>query len=211
MNVEPERGVTWEDRRSTSERRARKRIDPWHHLAGFYLLRHGECDWNRRSLCVGQADRPLSETGRRQAERAREAVRKVEPARIVYSTLVRATETARLIAEGLQCDLVPEEDLREACLGVREGTPEGDPEDDFISAWLAGAQIQGAEPFDLFRARIVGAIAGNVADAGSSLLVAHWGVFAAVSRTIGAPVFDPEHCVLYRVGRNRSEWFIERA
>lgn len=33
----------------------------------FYFMRHGEMDWNRSNLIMGQMDIPLNETGIRQA------------------------------------------------------------------------------------------------------------------------------------------------
>jgi broad specificity phosphatase PhoE len=135
----------------------------------------------------------------------------VAPTRIVHSPLLRATETARTIAQGLQCDLIREPDLREVCLGSKEGMPEGDPEDDFIGSWLAGDPVEGAEPLNVFQTRVVGALTRSIRHTGSTLIVAHWRVFAAVSRATNSALFDPEHCVIYRVRRKQSEWLMERA
>ena len=63
------------------------------------LVRHGETDWNAERRWQGHSDRPLNEAGRRQAE---ELAARLDGAPIdaVYSSdLLRAHETARLLAE----------------------------------------------------------------------------------------------------------------
>jgi broad specificity phosphatase PhoE len=85
------------------------------------LVRHGETDWNAERRWQGHSDRPLNEAGRRQAE---ELAARLDGAPIdaVYSSdLLRAHETARLLAEprGLEVVVVP--GLRERRFGSWEG------------------------------------------------------------------------------------------
>jgi broad specificity phosphatase PhoE len=85
------------------------------------LARHGESDWNRERRVQGHADRPLNETGREQARGLAEELAD-EPIDAVYSSdLLRAYETARVVAErkGLSVTAVP--DLREKHFGTWEG------------------------------------------------------------------------------------------
>src|SRR6266851_3985273 len=67
--------------------------------ARLLLVRHGQSTWNREHRIQGQLDPPLSEEGRRQAERLgrRWAGRKFVAA--YSSDLKRALETAHLIGE----------------------------------------------------------------------------------------------------------------
>jgi uncharacterized phosphatase len=87
----------------------------------FLLVRHGETDWNFERRVQGHADRPLNETGRAQARALADEL-EAEPIDVVYSSdLVRAHETARIVADrhGLEVVALPE--LREKHFGTWEG------------------------------------------------------------------------------------------
>ena len=85
------------------------------------LARHGETDWNLERRWQGHSDRPLNETGRAQAEELAEQLAG-EPISAVYSSdLVRAHETARIVAERLGLDVVAVPGLRERQFGTWEG------------------------------------------------------------------------------------------
>jgi broad specificity phosphatase PhoE len=62
------------------------------------LVRHGQTEANARGLLLGRADPPLTETGYRQARSLASALPR--PARIVSSPLMRARQTAAVLAEG---------------------------------------------------------------------------------------------------------------
>ena len=91
------------------------------------LVRHGLTDWNREGRFQGHLDPPLSDDGREQARliATRLAASAKEPARrIVSSPLLRALETAEIIAEalGLPTDkVVRDARLRELGQGAWEG------------------------------------------------------------------------------------------
>ena len=84
-------------------------------MPGTHLLlaRHGETDWNRIGRWQGQADPPLNEMGRRQAAELAERLVGQGISAIHTSDLLRASETAQVVAERL--GLTVEEDL-----GLRE-------------------------------------------------------------------------------------------
>ena len=73
-----------------------------------YFVRHGETDWNKTARYQGQADIPLNETGRVQAQRNGEILRpllpKIAEADFVSSPLGRAVETAKIVREALGLD-----------------------------------------------------------------------------------------------------------
>jgi|SRR5581483_8635968 len=86
------------------------------------LVRHGETDWNADGRLQGHTDRPLSDYGRRQARQLAEELAAGAQLDAIYaSDLVRARETAEIVAErlGLPVDLDP--DLREKNWGNWEG------------------------------------------------------------------------------------------
>jgi len=87
----------------------------------FYLVRHGESAWNAENRLCGRSDIPLSEAGRRQAKRLAERLKTVPFEAFYTSPLGRAFETARLIAEVVGLEPVPDQRLMELDYGQWEG------------------------------------------------------------------------------------------
>ena len=72
------------------------------------LVRHGQTTWNRARIFRGRANVRLSELGRREAQCAAEALRDV-PLRAVYcSPLLRAKETAEILAAPHRLPVIPD-------------------------------------------------------------------------------------------------------
>jgi broad specificity phosphatase PhoE len=86
-----------------------------------YLVRHGETDWNAELRVMGQLDIPLNERGRAQARRAAELLAHEHFDAIYSSDLVRAIETAQIIATPHKLDVLTLPELREAYYGLWEG------------------------------------------------------------------------------------------
>lgn len=85
----------------------------------FYIMRHGETDYNRNGRYQGQSDIPLNDEGRRQSQALGVRMRAL-PLDIIYtSDLSRAQETARSIAFGRTVALDPR--LREVHVGRVQG------------------------------------------------------------------------------------------
>jgi 2,3-bisphosphoglycerate-dependent phosphoglycerate mutase len=89
----------------------------------FYLIRHGETDWNLERRLQGVSDIPLNATGRAQALAVGAKLASVPLSAVVSSDLGRAKDTAAAIAEphGLQVGIDPR--LRERSFGLIEGIP----------------------------------------------------------------------------------------
>ncbi len=87
----------------------------------FYVLRHGQTDWNAQARLQGSTDIPLNETGRAQARVAAEILDGLGITRIVASPLSRALETAQIV--GAKLGLTPQIDARliERNFGLFEG------------------------------------------------------------------------------------------
>jgi broad specificity phosphatase PhoE len=79
-----------------------------------YLIRHGQTDWNREHRVMGRTPVPLNEAGRAQvAELARALAAKKIP--VVYtSTVERALESARILAQLWRAELREEPRLNES-------------------------------------------------------------------------------------------------
>ena len=87
------------------------------------LVRHGETSANLDGVWHGSTDTPLTERGRRQAERVADFLaQRYRDARAVYSSpLARARDTAGLISAQVGVPLVIDPDLAEYHLGSWEG------------------------------------------------------------------------------------------
>lgn len=88
------------------------------------LVRHGRSTANLQGIWQGRLDYPLSDEGRRQARRAGRSLHGTQPARIYTSPLLRAAESARLIAGEIGYppeEIEPLEDLAERGGGMLEG------------------------------------------------------------------------------------------
>jgi probable phosphoglycerate mutase len=88
----------------------------------FAFIRHGQTDWNRDDRLQGSTDIPLNEAGRAQAHEAAGLLRGEGWQAIVSSPLVRARETAQIIASDLNIELGPSyPELLERDYGSLEG------------------------------------------------------------------------------------------
>ena len=88
----------------------------------FYFVRHGETDWGKEDILKGPQDLALNESGREQAKKAGNTLKKVLSnvftARIVSSSLKRAIETANEISEITKIEITAYEDgLKERYYG----------------------------------------------------------------------------------------------
>jgi broad specificity phosphatase PhoE len=86
------------------------------------LMRHGETEWNREGRVMGRNPVELSAEGREQIAAAAEFVRGLKPDLIVTSPLVRARQSAAIVAERLGgVELIEDGRLTEVEYGRWEG------------------------------------------------------------------------------------------
>jgi broad specificity phosphatase PhoE len=85
------------------------------------LVRHAETDWNADGRLQGQTDRPLSDFGRRQAQRLAGELEREEIEAIYSSDLSRTRETAEILGERLGLPVALDPELREKDWGTWEG------------------------------------------------------------------------------------------
>jgi probable phosphoglycerate mutase len=165
-------------------------------MACLFLLRHAQPVSDGVKRFVGQTDLPLSEQGRRQAAWWRGRLRRVAFCRIVASDLIRARETAEIIAAGTRQRVEPVPGLREIHLGSWENKPLAEIRDSFHDQWrargedLAGFRPPGGESFNDLQGRVVPIVNGIMAAAaGDVLAVAHAGVNRVLLCTVlGIPL-----------------------
>jgi len=85
------------------------------------LVRHGETDWNRERRFQGHANTPLNDAGRRQAGELATLLRGDGLSAVYTSPLLRAKDTATIVAAGLGLDPYELEELREIDVGDWQG------------------------------------------------------------------------------------------
>ncbi|HWU49787.1 MAG TPA: histidine phosphatase family protein [Asticcacaulis sp.] len=90
-------------------------------MDSFFVLRHGQTDWNAQARLQGSTDIPLNDTGRQQARLAAGFLADEGITRIIASPLSRALETAQIV--GARIGVASETDprLTERNFGLFEG------------------------------------------------------------------------------------------
>ncbi|OGO06955.1 MAG: hypothetical protein A2Y73_09240 [Chloroflexi bacterium RBG_13_56_8] len=90
-------------------------------MSRFFIVRHGQTDYNAQGRYQGSTDIDLNEVGVEQAKAAAECLKECSIDVIVSSPLKRALSTARIIAEIIGCDDVHVmEQFAERRMGVLE-------------------------------------------------------------------------------------------
>ncbi|PCE13714.1 hypothetical protein AUC47_07910 [Microbacterium sp. SZ1] len=150
------------------------------------LVRHGQTDWNLARRIQGSTDIPLNETGRADARTAAGLLTDTTHHAIYASPLVRARETAEIIAAELGLGsptLVP--DMREREFGEGEGKLVAEYLE-LYGDWLA--PVPGAETLEGVADRALRALDGIARDsrrrsspvAESVIVVTHGGVIRSL-------------------------------
>ena len=86
------------------------------------LMRHGETAWNRQGRVMGRHPVELTDHGREQVEATARFARSIKPDLIVTSPLVRARQSAEIMAAGLGgVEIVEEPAIAEVLYGRWEG------------------------------------------------------------------------------------------
>jgi broad specificity phosphatase PhoE len=158
----------------------------------FYFLRHGESSANLLRQFSNRGDEhPLTEHGLQQARQAAQNLTGVKPACIYASPVLRARQTATILAESLGAPLEIREALREWDVGIYEGTtdPQGwelhrQVQEDWFDRQKLDSQMPGGESFLEIRRRFVPFIEGLLAAGKGSqhqyVLVSHGGLYTAM-------------------------------
>lgn len=147
-----------------------------------YLVRHGETESNGMHRYLGRSDEPLSEIGLQQAQAVSNYLANNHINTMICSTLRRAKQTAKAIADQQKVELTIKEELDEIDFGKWEGLTYSEIYKDYpdeITLWLKkpeGLDIPGGEKWHDFRDRVIGfaeKIATN--NSGNVCIVSHGG------------------------------------
>ncbi|MBY0501529.1 MAG: histidine phosphatase family protein [Alphaproteobacteria bacterium] len=157
----------------------------------FYFIRHGETDWNSRSIIMGSKDIPLNELGVKQAHEASHLLENELFEVIISSPRMRAKQTAELIAKKTHKPILFEERLVE----INWGEAEGMPVDPTKSIFDDAHRPKGAELFSAFQQRVVDAISAVLLRKKLPLIVSHGGVFKALTHHMGYKDLSSSNCM----------------
>jgi probable phosphoglycerate mutase len=151
----------------------------------FYLVRHGETDWNRQRRIQGSTDIPLNDTGRGQAARTGRLLARRSWDGIVSSPLSRALETAVIVADAVG---IEESDIEivDALVERQYGAAEGLDDSELLRLYPGDTLVPGRESRDEVADRVLPALV-SLADRHptSSLIIAtHGGVIRAVLNAV---------------------------
>lgn len=155
------------------------------------LLRHGQSEWNAQGLWQGQADPPLSDLGRQQAQHAAGALDgDGHEFRVAFaSDLQRAAVTAEIIAAQLGLEVRAEPALRERHVGSWQGLTRDEIEQRW-PGWLDERRRPGdfeADEMVLARTRAAIDAMHSAGSGGTVLAVCHGGIIFSVERSLDAP------------------------
>jgi len=158
-------------------------------MTRFFLVRHGETEWNRIRKIQGVSDIPLNDTGRAQAAALGEILAGHRFDLIVSSPLSRALETASIIAKLLA---MPQPLIIPDLIERNYGDAEGSSGEELDKKYPVGAEIPGREERSDVQKRVVRvlqdlAIRHPNADV---LAVAHGGVIRSVVEYSAPGVYD---------------------
>lgn len=148
-------------------------------MTRFFLVRHGETEWNRLHRIQGSSDIPLNDTGRSQARRVGDILARHQFDLIVSSPLSRAMETALIIARRLEMPApLPVPLLVERHYGEAEGKTR----DELDLLFPPGADVPGREDREEVQRRVVGALHDLAIrhPRADIIVVAHGGVIRSV-------------------------------
>ena len=173
----------------------------------FYLVRHGQTDWNRAGKIQGTTDIPLNETGRQQAAAVLKE-RSGYPAgtridAVYTSPLARAFQTAEILAKEGKLPLRRLTGLRERDFGCWEGKSwqqvEAEYPDEF-HLWREQPMVgipSGGESRKSCEARSERAIRQILEEtAGDAVIVAHGGILVFLMNYLLRFHRDPQEIIV---------------
>lgn len=150
----------------------------------FIYLRHGETDWNKQRIAMGQSDIPLNEHGVAQAHAATEKLLpyQSEIELICTSPLKRTKDTANIVANKINVPIIEIPELMEINLGDRQGT--SFLESNWMEEWQNGLTPANAESYDQFVERFINGLNIAINRPEKVLIVSHGLAFIQVSRKL---------------------------
>ena len=179
------------------------------------ITRHGEIDWNAAGILQGWLDIPMNGRGREQAMQLAQKFRDAGFSRIHASSLLRARETADMIAAALGLPL-PEyhEGLRERSFGAIQGIPKSELAElnpvlfQQILSRNPACYFEQGESMDEFAERVLETLQAIAAQSPGEqvLVITHGWVMDVVTRQVSGL---PRNALLHMKPRNGDCLWVE--
>ncbi|MDX6234169.1 MAG: ribonuclease / adenosylcobalamin/alpha-ribazole phosphatase [Nocardioidaceae bacterium] len=181
------------------------------------LLRHGQTEHTVRKLFSGSGgeDPPLNATGQAQAAAAAAALTDRGITSVVSSPMLRARETAGVVASALGLPVREVDDLRECAFGAWEGRSFAEVREEWpneLAAWLGSTSVTppGGESFDAVGLRVRRARDQLLAryPEGTVLVVSHvTPIKTLVQQSLGAPTTALYRMELSPASLTEIQWY----
>ncbi|EFV99221.1 alpha-ribazole-5'-phosphate phosphatase [Streptococcus australis] len=161
----------------------------------WYLIRHGETDFNKKRFFYGKADVSINETGKEQASNIHQLLKGRDISRIYTSQLKRTQETATIIFP----DQIPKayKALNERDFGLWEGRTANEIQAAFPLVWEEWLESpfdvtpSKAEPFQKFKDRVQSIVEEiRETDDDEIAIVGHLGVLRLIYQFLVDPEAD---------------------
>jgi broad specificity phosphatase PhoE len=179
----------------------------------FLCLRHGVTDWNAQGRFQGRTDNPLNDDGILQARAAADRLRKLSFDHVVASPLIRARQTAEIIAAAAGRPLDVDDGIIECDFGSLEGTSIAETmkahglrtREDLVSILPPDG-----EPWPSISARALSCVSLwlDRYPQAMILFVCHDAVMQAMSEALCGQWIDNRHGTPFRFDRAGDKWSV---
>jgi probable phosphoglycerate mutase len=178
------------------------------------LWRHGRTEWNLLGRAQGHAQVPLDEVGKAQAAEAAARLASYAPVFIWSSDLLRAVQTAGMLAALTMVDVVLDDRLREFDVGDRQGltmTEFAEKHPELYAQW-AGGDINVEIPAAEAASAVADRMSAVLHEASDAVGVGETGVIVGhgASLRVGLPAFfglPDQHWTMFR-GMSNCAWAV---
>lgn len=160
-----------------------------------YIIRHSETKYNKLGITQGRKDSPLTQAGKKIAEKLGKKLKNKNIAKIYSSDLGRCIETSKIINKLLKVKIIPSPELREINYGIFNGKPEKDIKKVFEFK-NADTAPPGGESFNQVKRRLLSFLKSpNLKkEKGPILIVTHDGCLKAILSYCYKVKFTSQKC-----------------
>lgn len=175
---------------------------------GFYFLRHGQTDFNLNRVFNDSVDVSLNKTGVAQCLLAKEKIKNIEFETVLFSPLKRAVQTKKLLfSDSTIASHLMLKDLKECTSDVWKkmlSLEKNDVVDLFFNEQNLEIDIV------IFLNQTFEAITKILNTKGPRLVIAHGGVFCAISNLLGiTTVTKIDNCKLCYFSVRNGKWTLK--